>query len=38
MRTLYIAINGETKCPFTTDQIFNMWNAGEIPADSFYFK
>jgi len=38
MRTLYIAINGETKGPFTTDQIFNMWNAGEIPADSFYFN
>lgn len=38
MRPLYIAINGETKGPFTTDQIFNMWNAGDIPADAFYFN
>jgi|GEM_PF-2427122 len=38
MRTLYIGINGETKGPFTTDQIFSMWSSGSIPADALYFN
>jgi len=38
MLTLHIAINGETKGPYTPEQIFSMWSSGGIPADSLYFN
>ena len=38
MQTLYIAINGETKGPYTAEQIHSMWVAGDISADTLYFN
>ena len=38
MKTLYIGVNGETKGPYTPEQIYAMWQSGNLPADSLYFN
>jgi len=37
MKTYFVTIDGESKGPFTTDQIYAMWNSGRIAADSFFY-
>jgi hypothetical protein len=38
MKTLYIAVNEETKGPYTPEQIYAMWQGGNLPANSLYFN
>ena len=38
MKSYYLSINGETKGPYATSQIFSMWNLGAIDTNTLYFN